>query len=110
MRAQRSDAELIAASLVDPRAFAPVFERHFATVHRYLACRGGRAPADELAGEVFRIVFEHRDRFDTTYLDARPWLLGIATRLYFRAVRQNERGELRVRPRRLGPANHRRLL
>ena len=40
MRAQRSDAELIAASLVDPRAFAPVFERHFATVHRYLARRG----------------------------------------------------------------------
>src|SRR5437870_6548804 len=91
MRAQRSDAELITASLVDPHAFAPVFERHFATVHRYLARRGGRGRADELAGEVFRVAFEHRDRFDAAYPDARPWLLGIATRLFFRALRTDER-------------------
>jgi len=91
MVGDRSDSELITASLRDPRAFAPVFERHFAAVHGYLARRGGRMQADELAGEVFRIAFERRDRYDDAYQDARPWLFGIATRLWWRAVRQAER-------------------
>ncbi|HEX9504996.1 MAG TPA: sigma factor, partial [Acidimicrobiia bacterium] len=91
MPADRSDGELIAASRRDPLAFAPIFERHFATVHGYLARRGGRMRADELVGEVFRIAFEQRDRYDESYGDARPWLLGIATRLWWRAARQGER-------------------
>jgi hypothetical protein len=36
-----SDATAIAASLDEPTAFAGVFERHHAAVHRYLARRLG---------------------------------------------------------------------
>jgi hypothetical protein len=50
-----SDATAIAASLDAPSAFSPVFERHHAAVHRYLARRLGRDLADELAAETFAV-------------------------------------------------------
>jgi RNA polymerase sigma-70 factor (ECF subfamily) len=36
------DGGAIARSLHDPEAFAGVFDRHFAFVHRYIARRAGR--------------------------------------------------------------------
>src|ERR671939_593759 len=62
VRAQ-SDAHAVACSLADPAQFAPVFDRHFAAVHRYLHRRAGRDIADELAGETFRVAFETRERW-----------------------------------------------
>lgn len=43
--------------------------------------RVGAAHADDIMSETFVVAFEKRDTFDAQYADARPWLLGIATRL-----------------------------
>jgi DNA-directed RNA polymerase specialized sigma24 family protein len=90
-----SDAAAIAASLDSPAAFAVVFERHHAVVHRYLARRIGRDLADELAAETFAVAFTKRGRYDLSFEDARPWLFGIATKLAHRHWRREER-ELRA--------------
>ncbi|NEK84865.1 RNA polymerase sigma factor [Blastococcus saxobsidens] len=75
-----SDAELIARSLDDPEAFAPLFDRHAATVHRYLGRRVGEL-ADDLLSETFLIAFRRRAAYRADHVEVRPWLLGIATNL-----------------------------
>jgi RNA polymerase sigma factor (sigma-70 family) len=90
-----SDAAAITASIDAPSAFAAVFERHHAPIHRYLARRLGTDLADELAAEVFAVAFAKRGRYDTSFEDARPWLFGIATRLAQRHARREVR-ELRA--------------
>jgi RNA polymerase sigma factor (sigma-70 family) len=89
--APHTDAEAIAASLSEPRAFVVVFDRHFDAIHRYLRRRVGSQIADELASETFAQAFEHRQRFDGRR-DARPWLYGIAHNL----LRHHYRGEERA--------------
>jgi RNA polymerase sigma-70 factor (ECF subfamily) len=103
MEDARSDAELIARAARQPDVFAVVFDRHFATIHRYLERRVGRDAADELAAEVFRIAFEQRSRFRPLHASALPWLYGLATNLALkrwrgdsrrlRALAQVERGD-----------------
>ena len=90
-----SDATAIARSLDSPGAFAGVFERHHAAIHRYLARRLGADLADELAAETFAVAFAKRGRFDLDVADARPWLFGIATKLAHHHWRREER-ELRA--------------
>ncbi len=88
-----SDAALIAASLADGPAFAAVFDRHWAAIHRWCVSRAGPV-GEDLAAETFRVAFDERARFDPRYDDARPWLYGIATnqlRHHFR--RAARRGE-----------------
>jgi RNA polymerase sigma factor (sigma-70 family) len=68
-----------------------LFDRHFATIHRYLERRVGPDAADDLSGEVFRIAFEQRSRFRPLYESALPWLYGLATNL----VLKHWRGETR---------------
>jgi RNA polymerase sigma factor (sigma-70 family) len=85
------DADLVRRSLVDPQAFARVFDRHFVAVHRYIHRRAGRDIADELASETFRIAFERRGRWSRRSASARPWLYGIATNLLRRHRRTEER-------------------
>jgi RNA polymerase sigma factor (sigma-70 family) len=85
------DSAAIAQSLATPASFAGVFERHFSSVHRYIARRLGSDLADELASEVFIVAFDHRAGYDQAIADARPWLLGIATNL----VRRHWRAERR---------------
>jgi RNA polymerase sigma-70 factor, ECF subfamily len=79
MEETRSDAELLARASRQPELFGIVFDRHFATIHRYLERRIGRDGADELSGEVFRIGFEQRRRFRPVHQSALPWLYGLAT-------------------------------
>ena len=86
-----SDAQIIAASRVEPLVFAAVFDRHYDAVHRYLARRVGLDLADDLAAETFTTAFDVRRRYDTARPDARPWLFGIATNL----LRHHHRGEAR---------------
>ena len=86
------DGVAIARSLHDPEAFAEVFDRHFAFVHRYIARRAGRDRADDLAAQTFTVAFSHRGRYHDDLGTARPWLLGIATNL----LRAANRGEQRV--------------
>jgi RNA polymerase sigma-70 factor (ECF subfamily) len=87
----RSDAESIARSLAAPDAFRAVFDRHFAAVHRYLARRVGPSRADDLAAQTFVVAFERRESFRPDADDARPWLLGIATRLLMNDRRSEQR-------------------
>ena len=77
--AEPSDAAVIAASFADPAAFATIFDRHAATLLRFLVRRVGPDAADGLVGESFRIAFERRSSFDCSRANARPWLYGIAT-------------------------------
>ncbi|HZU40774.1 MAG TPA: RNA polymerase sigma factor, partial [Solirubrobacteraceae bacterium] len=86
-----ADAELIARSLTRPQAFGEIFDRHFTPVHRYLARRVGRERADDLASQTFVVAFERRASFRAGELDARPWLLGIATNLLRNARRSEQR-------------------
>jgi RNA polymerase sigma factor (sigma-70 family) len=88
---ETTDAEAIAASLSEPRAFVAVFERHFDAIHRYLRRRVGKPIADELAAETFAQAFEHRRRYDPRRPDARPWLYGIAHNLLRHHYRDEER-------------------
>jgi RNA polymerase sigma-70 factor (ECF subfamily) len=85
------DAEAIAASLADPRAFGVIFERHFGAIHGYLRRRLDRQLADELASQTFLVAFDRRAHFDHRRLDSRPWLFGIATNL----ARNHRRREIR---------------
>lgn len=86
------DGAAIARSLHDPEAFAELFDRHFAFVHRYVARRAGRERADDLAAQTFTVAFSHRGRYRDDLGTARPWLLGIATNL----MRAASRGDQRV--------------
>src|SRR5262245_24728152 len=76
-----SDADVIGRSLVDPQAFGAIFARHAESILRYAVRRAGREAAEGLIGEVFRIAFERRKSYDSSYPSARPWLYGIAANL-----------------------------
>jgi RNA polymerase sigma-70 factor (ECF subfamily) len=89
--AEEPDSEVVAASLDDPSAFGVLFDRHGATIFRFLARRVDPAEADGLLGEAFRIAFERRATFDQSRESARPWLYGIAANL----VAKHHRAELR---------------
>ena len=78
-------------SLDTPASFALLFERHFASVHRYVSQRLGPDLADDLAAETFVVAFEGRASYDPLRPDARPWLLGIATNLVHRHWRAERR-------------------
>jgi RNA polymerase sigma-70 factor (ECF subfamily) len=90
-RSGADDAVAIRASLQDPGAFAGLFDRHAALIHRYLARRVGRETADDLVAETFLIAFAKRQQYDSRHRDARPWLYGIATNL----IGQHRRAEIR---------------
>src|SRR5439155_1300841 len=62
----RSDAEVIGRSLDQPEAFGLIYDRHAATVLRFLGRRAGAEVAEGLVGELFRIAFERRKTFDTS--------------------------------------------
>ena len=86
-----SDAAVIAASLDAPDRFGALFDRHARVLFRYLVRRVGPDEADSLLGEVFRIAFEKRTRYDCEQSYARPWLYGIATNLLAKHRRNEAR-------------------
>lgn len=81
------DNEVIQRSLSEPAAFALLFDRHATSVYRYVAQRLGDHPAEDVMSETFLVAFERREAYDLAVGDARPWLLGIATRLLRKHVR-----------------------
>lgn len=81
MTSKLSDEEVIARSLEHPEFFGLLFERHHAVVHNYLRRRVGDGLADDLAAEAFARAFRARSSYRALADDARPWLLGIATKL-----------------------------
>ena len=85
-----SDGELMARSVAEPDCFAVLFDRHAATVHRYLGRRVGEL-ADDLLSETFLIAFRRRADFRPVHLEIRPWLIGIATRVLQGHTRTEQR-------------------
>jgi RNA polymerase sigma factor (sigma-70 family) len=85
-----SDTELISRSVDDPQLFAGLFDRHAATVHRYLGRRVGEL-ADDLLSETFLVAFRRRASYRPAHVEVRPWLLGIATNLVHGHVRAERR-------------------
>jgi RNA polymerase sigma factor (sigma-70 family) len=94
MQVALSDGDCLVRSLQEARAFEPIFDRHFAAIHRYLHRRAGRDLADELAAETFAVAFERRASCRASG-SALPWLYGIATNL-LRRRRRTERRQLRA--------------
>jgi RNA polymerase sigma factor (sigma-70 family) len=88
MRGATTDAEVVEASLVDPRAFGVLFDRHHRAVRHYLIRRIGGQAAEDLSADVFVTAFEHRHRYDLSRPNARPWLFGIATNLLRHCARE----------------------
>jgi hypothetical protein len=73
-----SDAEVIGRSLGEPEAFGPIYDRHAATLLRFLGRRAGAKVAEGLVGELFRIAFERRKTFDASRESALPCRLASA--------------------------------
>jgi RNA polymerase sigma factor (sigma-70 family) len=86
-----SDAEVIGGSLDEPEVFGVIYDRHAATVLRFLGRRVGADVAEGLVGELFRIAFERRKTFDASRASALPWLYGIGSNLLLK----HRRGEAR---------------
>jgi RNA polymerase sigma factor (sigma-70 family) len=91
MERARSDAEVLAWASKQPERFAVIFDRHFATIHRYLERRIGSDAADDLSGDVFRLAFEQRHRFRPHHESALPWLYGLASNLLLKHWRSERR-------------------
>jgi len=97
----RSDADVMGASVQQPAEFGEIFDRHGASILRFLVRRVGPEPAEQLLGDTFRIAFERRVSFDRTRDTAAPWLYGIATNL-LRRHRRSEGRRLRATARLAG--------
>jgi RNA polymerase sigma-70 factor (ECF subfamily) len=94
-----SDATAIRLSLHEPEAFATLFERHFKAVHNFASRRAGPELGEEVAAETFARAFDTRARYDLSYRDARPWLLGITSnilRRHWRTERHRLEAEARL--------------
>jgi RNA polymerase sigma-70 factor (ECF subfamily) len=90
-----SDAEVIGRSLGEPEAFGLIYDRHAATLLRFLGRRAGARVAEGLVGELFRIAFERRKTFEASRESALPWLYGIGSNLLLKH-RRGEARRLRV--------------
>jgi RNA polymerase sigma-70 factor (ECF subfamily) len=85
------DATIIGRSARDPEAFAALYDRHAAALHRYVTRRLGDGAADDIVADTFLDAFRNRHRFDPAAGDARPWLYGIAANLIGKRARAEVR-------------------
>jgi len=86
-----SDGEVIGRSLGEPEAFGLIYDRHAATLLRFLGRRAGARVAEGLVGELFRIAFERRKAFDASRASALPWLYGIGSNVLLKHRRTEAR-------------------
>ena len=86
-----SDSQLIELSLTDPTEFAGLYDRHARSIAAYFIRRVGPHEGEALLGELFRIAFESRNRYQLDRADARPWLYGIAANLIMKHFRTEGR-------------------
>jgi RNA polymerase sigma-70 factor (ECF subfamily) len=73
------DVATMRASVTEPEQFEAIFDRHHGPIWAYLARKGGRELAEELASEVFLTAFAQRERYDPGRGSVRSWLYGIAS-------------------------------
>ena len=90
--ARLDDAALIERSWHEPEAFAALYDRHAAPIHRFAGRRLGDQLADDVVGETFLAAFRRRKRYDLRRGDARPWLYGIAANV----IGKHRRTEVRM--------------
>jgi RNA polymerase sigma-70 factor, ECF subfamily len=90
--ARLADAALIERSWHEPEAFAALYDRHAAPIHRFAGRRLGDQLADDVVGETFLAAFRRRKRYDLRRADARPWLYGIAANV----IGKHRRAEVRM--------------
>jgi RNA polymerase sigma factor (sigma-70 family) len=102
---EATDAQVIRASVDDPAAFWPLFQRHYDPLFAFIARRLGPDAADDLATDVFLTAFTLRGRYDQRHADARPWLFGIAANVV-RRHRRSETRRLRAYARHAGRARN----
>ncbi|HEY9308828.1 MAG TPA: sigma-70 family RNA polymerase sigma factor [Microbacterium sp.] len=76
-----TDREIIRLSLDAPSAFAELFERHARVIGAFAARRVGSDAAQDVLSETMLVAFRRRADFDDTWESAKPWLLGIASRV-----------------------------
>lgn len=88
-----TDDDIMGHAIGDTSRFGEIFDRYFATIHAYLTRRLDRSRADDLTGEVFRVAFDTRARYDPDLGGVRPWLYGIANNVLRRHLRDGERAE-----------------
>ena len=91
-RQRADDATLIEQSWHEPDAFAELYDRHAAHIHRYVTRRLGDDVSDDVVAETFLAAFQRRRRYDLSRPDARPWLYGIAANL----IGKHRRAEMRM--------------
>jgi RNA polymerase sigma-70 factor (ECF subfamily) len=83
----REDAELLAACVRDPEAFADFYRRHAQEIFAYFMTRLHRSDlAADLTGEVFASAFEAA-RAEVVVRYPRAWLYGIAHNTIAAAIR-----------------------
>ena len=85
-----TDAELLAASRTDARAFRELYDRHAETIHRFhLGRTRQREAALDLTAETFAQAWLSRGRFrDLAGGSALPWLYAIARNVLRASVRK----------------------
>src|SRR5260370_5051677 len=71
--ARLDDAALIERSWHEPEAFAALYDRHAAPIHRFAGRRLGDQLADDVVGETFLAAFRRRQRADLRPAHAPPW-------------------------------------
>jgi RNA polymerase sigma-70 factor (ECF subfamily) len=76
-----TDSEIIRRSLDVPAVFAELFERHARVIGAFAARRVGSDAAEDVLSETMLVAFRRRRDFDETWDSAKPWLLGIASRV-----------------------------
>lgn len=89
---ERTDAEIIEASLSDPGEFEEIFRRHHSAIYQYAVGRVGVVNAADVAADVFVRALSIRRRYDLSKADCRPWLYGIAANLAGDRLRRLRRG------------------
>ena len=87
----RAEAEVLLASVDDPRAFRLFYDQWCTQVLAYFQRRVHDPDlALELTAETFAIAFEKRARFRWMGKSPGAWLFGIAKRILFRHLRRND--------------------
>lgn len=89
-----TDSEIVRRSRQEAAAFGELFERHARAVVGFASRRVGADAAEDVLSETFLVAFRRRASFDLRVDSARPWLLGIATRIIHRH-RASEAKQLR---------------
>jgi RNA polymerase sigma factor (sigma-70 family) len=112
---QRSDSELLTASVAEPGVFTELYRRHAEDLLRYFARRTlDPEAAAELTAETFAQAFASRTTYRDTGANGVAWIYGVARHQlgrFFRAGRVDRaaRRRLGMPERELPPADYERI-